>query len=364
MSEATNTTQTAGSQTTTQMANPSAGQLESGATNSSETQKSLQSDTSKTSTQSQNQTNQNPETTKVQIEEVRNAQASSTFNPFASDGSGKEKFNFDSIIPQDQKEKEWVKNISKSEDPVSELFKKVDNLEALTKRPRIPDENATPEQIKAFHKSMNVPDTIKGYELSPVEWTPEDKPYADNLKQYKPDSVMNPLKEEAMAAGVPKEAWERLEKKWDKLTVDQLKANKAAQQNADVDFDVQMTKMYGEEKMAVMDRGSKLLSQFVRPEHKGIMAKLPNDALAAFAGALSDIYKATTKEDTFNTGTGNTTTSANTGTTSRQELLSMLQKRDSMKNTMSPEYEAITKRINAAYKSLPPDALKQPLSMM
>lgn len=357
MSEATTATQNTASQTM-QMTNPSAGQLENGATNSSETQKISQDNTSQTSTQNQ-------ETQpKVQIAEVRNAQASSTFNSFASDGSGKEKFNFEAIIPQDQKEKDWVKNISKSEDPVSELFKKVDNLESLTKRPRIPDENATPEQIKAFHKSMNVPDTIKGYEVTPIEWTPEDKPYADNLKQYKPDSVVNPLKEEAIAAGVPKEAWERLEKKWDKLTVDQLKANAAAGKSMEADFDVQMTKMYGEEKMAVMDRGNKLLSQFVRPEHKAIMAKLPNDALAAFAGALSDIYKATTKEDTFNTGTGNTTTSASTGITSRQELLSMLQKRDSMKNTMSTEYEAITKRINAAYKSLPPDALKQPLSMM
>jgi hypothetical protein len=295
---------------------------------------------------------------------VRNAQASSTFNSFASDGSGKEKFNFDTIVPADQKDKEWVKNISKSDDPVSELFKKVDNLEALTQRPRVPDENATPEQRKAFYKSIGVPDTIKGYEVAPVEWTPEDKPVADKLKEFKPEPLMNELKTAAMEAGIPKAAWEKLEQTWDKATVQQLKANAAAGKQMDIDFDQQMTKMYGEEKMAVMDRGSKLLSQFVRPEHKGIMAKLPNDALAAFAGALSDIYKATTKEDTFNTGVGNTTTTANTGVTSRQELLSMLQKRDSIKNTMSPQYEELTKKINAAYKSLPPDALKQPLSMV
>lgn len=296
---------------------------------------------------------------------MRNAQASSTFNPFASGGSGKEKFNFDSIIPQDQKEKEWVKNISKSEDPVSELFKKVDNLEALTQRPRVPDENATPEQRKAFYKSIGVPDSIKGYEYAPEEWTPEDKPYADNLKQYKPDTVMNPLKEEAMAAGVSKEAWEKLEKKWDKLTVDQLKAQAIAGKAQEVDYDQTMTRMYGEEKMAVQDRGSKLLSQFGRVEHKAILATLNNQQLAAIAGTLSDIYKATTKEDTFNTGTGNTTTTANTGVASRQELDAMLKKRDSMRsNTMSPEYEALTKRINAAYKSLPPDVLARPLSLM
>jgi hypothetical protein len=359
MSEATNTTQTQ----TTQTANQSAGQSESGATNSSETQKSLQSDTLKTSTQT-NQS-QPAETTKVQIEEVRNAQASSTFNSFASDGSGKEKFNFDSIIPQDQKDKEWVKNISKSEDPVSELFKKVDNLQsAIGKNVPIPGDDSTPEQRKNFYKAIGVPENIKGYEVNPVEWAPEDKPVADKLKEFKPEPLMNELKTAAMEAGITKAAWEKLEQTWDKATVQQLKANAAAGKQQDVDFDQQMTKMYGEEKMAVMDRGSKLLSQFVRPEHKGIMAKLPNDALAAFAGALSDIYKATTKEDTFNTGTGNTTTTANTGVTSRQELLSMLQKRDSIKNTMSPQYEELTKRINAAYKSLPPDALKQPLSMV
>jgi hypothetical protein len=295
---------------------------------------------------------------------VRNAQASSTFNSFASDGSGKEKFNFDTIIPADQKDKEWVKNISKSEDPVSELFKKVDNLEALTQRPRVPDENATPEQRKAFYKSIGVPDTVKGYEVAPVEWSPEDKPYADKLKEFKPEALVNPIKQKAMEKGVSKEAWEAIEQEWDKQNVGLLKANAAAGKQMDVDFDQQMTKMYGEEKTAVMDRGSKLLSQFVRPEHKAIMAKLPNDALAAFAGALSDIYKSTTREDTFNTGVGNTTTTANTGVTSRQELLNMLQKRDSIKNTMSPQYEELTKKINAAYKSLPPDALKQPLSMV
>jgi hypothetical protein len=303
--------------------------------------------------------------TKVQIEEVRNAQASSTFNSFASDGSGKEKFNFDTIIPADQKDKEWVKNISKSEDPVSELFKKVDNLQsALGKNVPIPGEDATPEQRKNFYKAIGVPDTVKGYEVAPVEWAPEDKPYIDKLKELKPDTFLNPLKEIAMVKGVSKEAWEALEQGWDKLTVAKEKADTAAGKVQNLDFDAQMTNMYGDQKMAVMDRGSKLLSQFVRPEHKAIMAKLPNDALAAFAGALSDIYKSTTREDTFNTGVGNTTTTANTGVTSRQELLNMLQKRDSIKNTMSPQYEELTKKINAAYKSLPPDALKQPLSMM
>jgi hypothetical protein len=345
--------------TTTPTPNQSGAPSDVGATTSTENQQSLQKTTSTPSTQ------QPPETTKVQIEEVRNAQASSTFNPFASDGSGKEKFNFDSIIPQDQKEKEWVKNISKSEDPVSELFKKVDNLEALTQRPRVPDENATPEQRKAFYKSIGVPESIKGYEYAPEEWTPEDKPYADKLKEYKPDAVVNPIKEEAMAAGVSKEAWERLEKKWDKITVDQLKANAAAGKAQEVDYDQTMTKMYGEEKMAVQDRGSKLLSQFGRVEHKAILATLNNQQLAAVAGSFSDFYKATTKEDTFNTGTGNTTTSASTGIASRQELDMLLKKRESMKgNTMSDEFLALTKRINAAYLSLPPDALAKPLSMM
>lgn len=298
---------------------------------------------------------------------MRNAQASSTYNPFASDGSGKEKFNFDSIIPDEHKEKEWVKNISKSEDPLPELFKKVDNLESMLGRKQqieVPGPDATPEQRKAYAKALNAPEDIKGYEVKPIEWAPEDKPYADKLKSFKPDALMNELKQEALENGMPKHIWEKLEHKWDKLTVKEMKAQQAAGKNQDIDFDAQMTQMYGERKMQVLDRGTKLLSQFVRPEHKGMMAKAPNDLLAAFTGALSDIYEATTREDTFNTGVGNTNSSASTGIASRQELDAMLMKRDGMKNTMSAEYEALTKKINAAYTSLPAEVLKKPLSMI
>jgi len=353
MSEAMTATQT------TQTAN-SAAPSDVGATISSESQKSLPNQSSTQSTQ----TSGNQETTKVQITEARNAQADSTFNPFLSDGSGKEKFNFDSIVPEEHKSKEWVKNISKSEDPLPELFKKIDNLEALTQRPRVPDENATPEQRKAFYKSIGVPEDVKGYEVKPIEWAPEDKPLADSLKTLKPEPFMNTLKTAAIEAGVSKAAWEKLEQTWDKATVQQMKADYAAGKARDIDFDQHMTKKYGDQKMNVMDTGSKLLSQFSDPQDKAVLAKLPNEALAAFAGILNNIYKASTREDTFNTGTGNTTTSASGGMVSRQELLNMLQKRDSIKNTMRPQYEELTKKINAAYKSLPPDALKQPLSMM
>jgi hypothetical protein len=356
MSEATTTTPT------TPTANQSGAPLDAGVTTSSESQSNLQKTTSPASTQTQPL-----ETTKAQTVEVRNAQAASTFNPFLADGSGKEKFNFDSIIPETHKESDWVKNISKSEDPVSELFKKVDNLESLTQRPRVPDENATPEQRKAFYKSIGVPEDVKGYEVKSVEWAPEDKPFADSLKQYKPEPFMNELKKAAMESGVSKAAWEKLEQTWDKATVQQLKTTQAAGKQLDVDFDQTMTKMYGDQKMAVMDRGSKLLSQFAPVELKGVLAKAPNDLLAAFAGTLSNIYKATTAQDTFNTGTGNTTTSGSSGSVSRQELNSMLNKRESMKkanNTMSPEFEALNKKINAAYQSLPDEVLKQPLSLM
>jgi hypothetical protein len=319
----------------------------------------LPSSTSTTSTPVQ-------EPTKARIAEVHNDQASSTFNPFASDGSGKEKFNFDSIVPDEHKEKEWVKNISKSEDPLPELFKKVDNLESLLGKKQqiqVPGPDATPEQRKAFNDALGVPENIKGYEFTPTEWTPEDKPYVDKLKEFKPDTFMNPLKEEAMNAGVSKEAWEKLEKRWDKLTVDQIKANAAAGKSQDIDFDVQMTKMYGDQKMAVMDRGSKLLAQFAPIELKGVLAKAPNDLLAAFAGTLSNIYKATTREDTFNTGMGNTTTTASTGATTRQELFKMADKLSKM-NPMTPEYESLAKKVQAGYKGLPAEILAKPLSMM
>lgn len=354
MTEATTATPTQATPTS-----QSGGQSDAGATNSNASQPSSPSNTSTTSIPSA----ETP--AKVQIVEVRNAQADSTFNPFLSDGSGKEKFNFESIIPEEHKEKEWVKNISKSENPLPELFKKVDNLESMVGRKQqieLPGPDATPEQRKAYAKAIGAPEDIKGYEVKPIEWTPEDKPYADQLKQYKPDAFINSLKQEALDAGMPKHIWERLEHKWDKETVNQLKTNAAAGKAQNVDFDVQMTKMYGDQKMAVMDRGSKLLSQFSQPEHKGILAKASNEMLAAFSGVLSNIYQATTRDDTFNTGTGNTTTSASSGITTRQELFKMAEKLTKL-NPMSPEYESLSKKVQAGYKSLPQDALKSPLNL-
>lgn len=330
-------------------------------------------------TSSQNQSNTQGNTLKV-LDMPLNQPASippvefstssveSTFNPFA-DVAKEDRIPFEKIVPENYREKEWVKNLSKTADPTAEFFKQFENAQSLIGSRQgiiVPSDDATPEQIKAYHKALGVPEDIKAYEVKPIEWAAEDKPLAENISKNRPEAFMTDLKQAAMEAGITPKQFQKALEGHDRAMLKHMKTEIAqSQQNAqtlDVEFNQLADKWFGAEKTQVLDRASKLIQSTVPPEMKAVLGRLPNESLMILAASMNGVYGKYIKEDSFKTGTGTSSPMA-TGMQTRKQLIE-LQQSEAYKNTMHPNHDDVVKRVNEGYKSLPNDALNKGLSYL
>ena len=98
-----------------------------------------------------------------------------------------------------------------------EALKSYSELEkSMGGRVKVPGEDATPEDRKAFYSKLGCPDTIDGYELDVSETVPRD------------ESVENSLKQVALDNGVSKQAFEAIVKDY----YGQMEASMAAGREA------------------------------------------------------------------------------------------------------------------------------------
>jgi len=301
------------------------------------------------------------------VTEVRNAQAEMVFNPFEDSGKT-ESVSFEKIVPEAYKEKEWVKNLSKNPDATSEFFKQFEHAQSLIgSKISVPPPDAPPEQVKAFHKALGVPDDIRAYEVKPVGWTPEDKQLGEAIAKSRPEPFMNEMKLAAQEAGITPQKFQQLVDRHDRAVLKMMKdgavmQNQALQAN-DLAFDKLMDQIHGQEKTQILDRGRKMIESLVSPQVRPFLARVNNEGLAVLSDVLGNgVYKAYVKEDGFNTGAG-TASPLTSGMESRKALIA-LQKTDAYKNAMHPDHEAIVKKVNAGYANLPEDALNKALTSL
>lgn len=285
--------------------------------------------------------------------------AETTINLFETPAINEKANRFSQLIPDAYKEKEWVQNLSKTEDPTSEFFKQYEHAQSMIGRgPTPPGPDATPEQTKAFYKQMGVPDDIKAYTEPQIQWAPEDAPIAAEIAKNRPVPFMDELKQAAMEAGVTPAQYAKLVEKHDRAATKFFKEQAQASAQADValneDFGAKATRWFGADKDAVMARGQRLLSELVAPELKGLLAQQSNDTLMLLASAMNGVHRRFIAEDGFRTGTG-TSSPVASGVNQRQALVQMMQSK-AFNDAMHPEHDAIVKRVNEGYKNLPKEA--------
>lgn len=256
--------------------------------------------------------------------ESQNSTATSGQNQSASgttatsDGNGQgtatNSIDFNNLIPEEYRAKPWVQELSKSSSPVSELFKQYEHAQSLigSRGPSIPDANATPEQLKAFHKALGVPDKVEDYAVENTPWKDEaDKQLGEYITAGRTDAFINALKVKAMEVGILPKQFEALLHAHDlgalEFAKEELAQRAKAEQEQAQDFDVKAAKLFGADWSRVIGDSRALMHKFVPEAMRAKLETLDNDSLLVLAGVTNELNKQFFREDSMSKGSGTTT---------------------------------------------------------
>ena len=215
---------------------------------------------------------------------------------------------FDSFVPEAYKQKTWVQNIAKSSDPRIEFFKQWEHRESLIGKQQainIPGDDATPEQVKEFHKLLGVPDDVAEYKYEGLKYedTNPDKPLAEALMNSRPGDFVSSIAAEAQKLGITPKQFAALAQAYDTKYIE---ANKTAlskyqemQRSVDLDLEKQLDSIYGTRKAQVVARVTAELDS-LGPEFQVARNRLDNNSLIALAGIVDKNLTKYAREDTFN----------------------------------------------------------------
>lgn len=259
-------------------------------------------------------------------------------------------------VPETYKDKEWVKNIQKAENPQEEFFKQFENAQSLIGKKselQIPGKDATPEQVKAFHKQLGVPDDVSGYDIKPVEWTTEDKAIGEYLNASRNDAFMADIKTAAHAAGVTPSQLQALSEAYDKSFAKQhkesLQQQMAKEAEMEKGFDEIATQLFGEAKLSIVNNAQRMMEGLVPNEVKPYLARLDNQSLAVLASVLHGVTRKYVKED----GLG--TAGAKTPALSKADIQAegiRLMSLPAYRDVMHPDHDRINQQVKDNYKKL------------
>lgn len=293
------------------------------------------------------------------VEAVENSeQGSGSYQPgFATPETPDVKSNFEKLLPETYKEKFFVKNALKAENPFEHILQGYDNLEkTLGQRGQLqlPTAETPPEQRKAFYTQLGVPETPDAYKIEPQQWEEQDKQLGEFLTKAHDAPFMNGMKQIFHEANLTPEQVNKVVNGYDKLFMSQFRSDvtamaEAAAQN-DNDFSQMAQTLYGDSAGQIMDVGNKMLKQFVPDNIRPLIPQLDNKSLMVLSGVLNTIHKQFMSEDNLSipvTGTAKT----------RAELIAegeRLMLTDEFKNTRHINHEAMTERVNAIFRNLPP----------
>lgn len=227
-----------------------------------------------------------------------------------------QKSDFEKFVPEAYRDKEWVQNIAKSEDPRGNVFKKIEELEKLVGSGRqagltIPNEKSTPEEWKQYREAIGVPQEPNQYEFTPIAWDKPDEEAGKFIESQRDPKFVEKILKGMHDIGVPKDMAAKLFELHDKAVLetyrDEMQAGADRSRQLDADFDSYMTRMHGPNKEMVFNSGRKLLHESVSPATLTFINELGDTpegtkALAVLADAMYGFHKKYVGEDSINAG--------------------------------------------------------------
>ncbi len=253
---------------------------------------------------------------------------------------------FSDFIPEAFKNSESVKAALAAQNPSEYVFQRLSDLEAsLSTMDRVPKDDATPEQIKAWVESVKPADLNAYGDLAP-KLGEHHAHLQDMMNAAYSADVTNTIKNAAQEVGV--QPWQ-LKHVMEKVNGSQLeladsihKQALESEQTLNSDFDKLMTTHFGTERTKVQDIGKQFLADHVSADLQPYLRTLPNEALVLLASAAYNAHRKYGLEDTLPATTthavGNSKAEMDAAIS---EAMSTLQTMDQF----SPQYQAQQAKI-------------------
>lgn len=207
-------------------------------------------------------------------------------------------------LPAEYKEAEWTQNILKTEKPIYEMAKKVDNLQkALHSRPAIPTTESTPEQVQAYYKALGVPETIDGYKYEPMQYEEADKEIGAFLDETREGPMMNGMKNVFKQAGLTPKQAQMVIRGYELNAIQNYRDQLIANSQANESLEVEMTKLgvqeFGTKEAfdAVTERAGKLTKQVMPAKAHAMLARASNESLMLLAYQAEGFRNTYLKQD-------------------------------------------------------------------
>lgn len=262
--------------------------------------------------------------------------------------AGSPSVDFGSLVPSEYKNTEWVQNLSKTEQPVVEMFKKVDNLEKMIgSRPPLPTKESTPEQWETYRKAIGVPEKPDQYTYQPIQYEEADKEVGALLDKYRDGPFFESMKGVFHKAGLTPEQVQSVVQGFEINQIlayrDHIISQNAANETAAEAMQKFGEKYYGDQFNNVCSRGHQLMKECVNPAAMPLLEKLPGEALGIMAMVLEGVRQKYIREDGRVTGTG-----TYAGGMNQAEILAEMTKvwnNPSHNAPQSAEYEALQNRL-------------------
>lgn len=130
-------------------------------------------------------------------------------------------FSADGGDAENPSNRDWLKSKGfKSLDDVAKSYRAAEQAIHDKGSIKVPGEGAKPEEIAAFNKAIGVPENAEGYAIELPEGVKEDEIDME---------LINPLKDQALAAGIPAKGFQALIGGVIKHQMDQLQASATAE---------------------------------------------------------------------------------------------------------------------------------------
>lgn len=264
--------------------------------------------------------------------------------------------DWSTVVPEDLREKPWMKDILESEDPTGRFFKDMEGLQSkLGQRAEgAPKPDAPKEEWDKFYNSLGRPESPEGYDTPEMEW-PEDMKdigrFVDASQGADNAEYITRLKGIAHELGIPKE---KFNEAYHKMNIAFVESNKEffeqaakAQQESQIEYAELMTKEFGDRAVQVQDNAAKII-KMVHGEGTGskMLAAMSNEELVRLATVLDPIQKKYISEDTLNQ---KHTTPAFMSEEERRAEARKLMSHPAAEDFTHPEHEDINRRIQELY---------------
>jgi len=261
-------------------------------------------------------------------------------------------FNFNEFVPQEYRDKPWVKDLERSGDQAKEnLFKLIENQQTmLGKRTgaEIPTAESPEEVKQAFRKAMGVPEKAEEYQYTPMDLSNETPEFQELVKSLGEDTTtVNRMKSKAHELGIRPSDFQALASEFDQIRLEELKGAQAlAEQNRQVFIEKQnksFSDLYGDKadivKATAVEMAKKILPDNVKATG--------DDTLALFE-VLRFVHEKFYKDDVVIPQQASSATGGGSRAAIHEQIMKERAKPE-FRDPWHPDNEAQHKKVNEMY---------------